>query len=333
MFPDLLVFLARTLIFPGLLFLSGLVLFCDWFERKFVARMQNRMGPSYTGPWGILQPLADYVKLFSKEDIVPRQADRVFFTVAPVLALSLLAFTSFFLPFDGAYVLSDSAFEGDLIFVLVLVTAGSFTMFLSGWASGNPYSSIGATRILTQLLGYDIPLVALAACPAFLARSLSISKISASQHVPYALLIPWAFLLFIVVLLAELEKDPFDIPQAETELVAGYETEFSGRRLAILRLARGFQLVFGAALTTSLFLGGPQGPVIFGPASLWQTFWFIAKMLLMLVVFEYVGAIAARLRIDQLVRANWTRLVQLSVLSLVATVASAPLLQLITGVV
>ncbi|MDH5363104.1 MAG: NADH-quinone oxidoreductase subunit H, partial [Aigarchaeota archaeon] len=192
---------------------------------------------------------------------------------------------------------------------------------------------IGATRILTQLLGYDIPLVALAACPAFLARSLSISKISASQHLPYALLIPWAFLLFIVVLLAELEKDPFDIPQAETELVAGYETEFSGRRLAILRLARDFQLVFGAALTTSLFLGGPQGPVIFGPASLWQTFWFIAKMLLMLVVFEYVGAIAARLRIDQLVRANWTLLVQLSVLSLVATVASAPLLQLITGVV
>lgn len=332
MFPEL-AFLARTLIFPGLLFLFGLVLFCDWFERKLAAKMQNRMGPSYTGPWGILQPLADYVKLFSKEEIVPKQANRIFFTLAPVLALALFIFTLFFLPIDGAYTVSDSAFEGDLIFVLVLVTAGTFTMFLSGWASGNPYSGIGATRVLTQFLGYDIPLIALAACPAFLARSLCILKISASQHVPYALVIPWAFLLFIVVLQAELEKDPFDIPDAETELVAGYETEFSGRRLALLRLARDFQLLFGAALTTSLFLGGPAGPVIFGPAPLWQTVWFIAKMLLVLVVFEYVAAICARLRIDQLMRANWMRLVQLSILSLAATVASAPLLQLITGAV
>lgn len=330
MFPDLL-FLARTLIFPGLLFLSCLVLFCDWFERKLAAKMQNRMGPSYTGPWGILQPLADYMKLFSKEDVVPIQANRIFFTLAPVLSLSLFAFALFFLPLDGAYVLSDSAFEGDLILVLVLVTLATFTMFLSGWASANPYSGIGATRVLTQLLGYDIPLIALAACPAFVARSLCIWKISASQNVPYALVIPWAFLLFIIVLQAELEKDPFDIPHAETELVAGYETEFSGRRLAFLRLARDFQLLFGAALTTSLFLGGPEGPVIFGPASLWRTVWFIAKMLLVLVVFEYVAAICARLRIDQLMRANWMRLVQLSVLSLAATVAFTPILQLIVG--
>ena len=255
-----LVFLFRTLVFPGFLFLLVLVLFFDWFERKVAARFQNRLGPSYAGPLGILQPIADYIKLFSKEDITPKQTNKALFVAAPILAFSLFVFALFFIPIDGSNVILNTSFEGDLLLVLLLVTLANFAIFLSGWASTNPYSGIGATRVLTQFLGYDIPLILLAVGPAFLAKSLSLVNITASQSIPFAVLMPWTCALFILVLQAELEKDPFDIPHAETEIVGGYETEFSGIKLAFIKLAEDFQFLIGASLVTMLFLGGAHGP-------------------------------------------------------------------------
>jgi NADH-quinone oxidoreductase subunit H len=316
-------FFFRVLVFPGFTFILFFTLFCDWVERKIEARMQNRMGPTFTGPAGVLQPFADFLKLLTKEDIVPRGAKRTIFKWAPILSFSILVFAVSFLPIDGASVIPDSGFAGDLIFVMALVTVANFLLFLSGWASANPYGTIGAARVLTQFLGYDIPLFLLALAPAFLAGTLSIAAIAASQYLPFILLAPWAFVLFIITLQAELEKDPFDIPLAESEVVGGLETEYCGGKLAFLHLTRDVQIVFGAALVVELFLGGPYGPVFFGLPTFWYTLWFVLKLLAVVVISEYLTCLFARLRIDQVVTANWKVLLPLSVLALALTAALA----------
>ncbi|HIE18980.1 TPA: NADH-quinone oxidoreductase subunit H, partial [Candidatus Bathyarchaeota archaeon] len=193
-------FFSRILVFPGFLFLFAFILFCDWFERKIMARMQNRMGPSYTGPFGILQPLADYIKLLIKEDIIPHHARQFLFSLTPIISFSIFMLSIFFFPLDGINVFSNYGFEGDLLFVLALVTFAHFVLFLSGWSSSNPYSGIGAVRIIMQFIGYDIPLIISAMGPAFLAGSLSLAKISSMQIIPFALLTPWTFILFLIAL-------------------------------------------------------------------------------------------------------------------------------------
>jgi len=315
--------LFRVLVFPGFLFILMLTLFCDWVERKIEARMQNRVGPAVAGPAGILQPLADFIKLLTKEDIVPRNAKSKIFKVAPIVAFSMLVFAMSFLPVDGNSAIPNSSFSGDLVFVLALVTVANFLLFLSGWASANPYGSIGAARVLTQFLGYDIPLFMFALAPAFLAGSLNIGEIASGQYLPFFVLAPWAFVLFIITLQAELEKDPFDIPHAESEVVGGLETEYCGGRLAYLHLTRDVQIVFGASLVVVLFLGGPYGPVFFGPPEIWYTLWFVLKLLAVVVISEYITCLFARLRIDQVVTANWRLLTPLSVISLILTAVLA----------
>jgi NADH-quinone oxidoreductase subunit H len=316
-------FFFRILIFPGFTFLFFFTMFCDWIERKIEARMQNRMGPTFTGPSGILQPFADVVKLLTKEDIVPSGAKKTVFKLAPILSFSIIIFALSFLPIDGAAIIPNSSFSGDLIFIMALITLANFFLFLSGWASANPYGDIGATRVLTQFLGYDIPLILLALAPAFLAGSLTISAIASSQYLPFIVLAPWAFVLFVITLQAELEKDPFDIPHAESEVVGGLETEFCGGKLAFLRLTRDTQIVFGAALVVELFLGGPYGPVFFGPNEFWYFLWFVLKLLGVVVITEYVTCLFARLRIDQVLTTNWKVLLPLSLLSLTLTIAVA----------
>jgi len=316
-------FIFRVLVFPGFTFILFFTMFCDWVERKIEARIQNRVGPKFTGPAGILQPFADFVKLLTKEDIVPRDAKKTVFRVAPILSFAILVFALSFLPIDGASIIPNSSFAGDLIFVMALVTVANFLLFLSGWASASPYGAIGAARVLTQFLGYDIPLFLLALAPAFLAKNLSISAIAANQYLPFVLLAPWAFVLFIVALQAELEKDPFDIPHAESEVVGGLETEYCGGKLAFLHLTRDVQIVFGAALVVELFLGGPYGPVFFGLPAFWYTLWFVLKLLVVVVISEYLTCLFARLRIDQVVTANWKVVLPLSLLSLTLTVAMA----------
>jgi NADH-quinone oxidoreductase subunit H len=318
-----LLFIFRVLVFPGFTFILLFTLFCDWVERKIEARMQNRVGPAVAGPAGILQPLADFMKLLTKEDIVPNNAKRFVFRLAPIMSFSILVFAVSLLPIDGTSAIPEASFPGDLIFIMGLVTVANFLLFLSGWASSNPYGSIGAARVLTQFLGYDIPLFLLALAPAFLAGTLSIAAIAASQFLPYIILAPWACVLFIITLQAELEKDPFDIPHAESEVVGGLETEYCGGKLAFLHLTRDVQIVFGAALVVELFLGGPYGPVFFGLPAFWYTLWFILKLIAVVIVSEYLTCLFARLRIDQVVTANWKFLLPLSILALALTAALA----------
>jgi NADH-quinone oxidoreductase subunit H len=208
-----------------------------------------------------------------------------------------------------------------LIVILAFVTIANFLLFLSGWASCNPYGTIGSARVLTQFLGYDIPLFLIALTPAFIAGSLGIFVIASSQSIPYIILAPWAFVLFIIALQAELEKDPFDVPHAESEVVGGLETEYTGGKLAFLHLTRDVQIVFGSALVVELFLGGPYGPVFFGLPAFWYSLWFVIKLLAIVIVTEYVTTLFARLRIDQVLSANWKIVLPAAVLSLMLTVA------------
>jgi len=314
-------FFFRVLVFPGFTFVLFFTLFCDWVERKIEARIQNRVGPSVAGPGGILQPLADFMKLLTKEDIMPLDAKLILFKASPLLSFSVMVFSVSLLPIDGSSAIPGSSFAGDLIFIMALVTIANFLLFLSGWASASPYGSLGAARVLTQFLGYDIPLLMLALGPAFLAGSLSIAGIAASQQLPFIILTPWAFVLFIITLQAELEKDPFDIPHAESEVVGGLETEYCGGKLAFLHLTRDVQIVFGAALVVELFLGGPYGPVFFGAPEVWYTLWFVLKLLAVVVISELLTTLFARLRIDQVVTANWKIMLPLSIVALALTVA------------
>ncbi len=314
-------FIFRLLIFPGFIFIFTLSMLCDWMERKIKARMQNRMGPTYTGPIGILQPMADLIKLLAKEDIVPYGTKSLLYKAAPLISFSIFMLTLLIIPIDGAEIIPGFSFEGDLVLVLAMMVIANFFLFFAGWASSNPLSTIGSARILTQLIGYDIPMFILALTPAFLARSLSISAIANAQKIPFILLMPWSFIIFVITLQAELEKDPFDIPHAETEIVAGYETEYTGRRLAFLKMSKDLQMLLGAALITELFLGGANGPLItVGFSSLWKTLWFTLKVLLIVVLMVYLTCVFARLRIDQVVVFNWKTLLPLSLISLVASV-------------
>jgi NADH-quinone oxidoreductase subunit H len=171
-------------------------------------------------------------------------------------------------------------------------------------------------------LGYDIPLYILALSPAFLAGTLSIFGIVQGQSViPYLLVVPWAFVLFIIVMQAELEKDPFDVPHSESEVVGGLETEYTGAKLAFIHLTRDVQVVFGAALIVTLFLGGPSGPVFFGFPAFWYSLWFILKVLVIVIISEYLTTIFARLRIDQVLNLNWKIMLPAAILSLLATLA------------
>jgi NADH-quinone oxidoreductase subunit H len=316
--------IARILIFPGFTFILLLTLFCDWLERKIEARIQNRVGPLVAGPIGLFQPLADFIKLLTKEEIEPRDAKKTIFKFAPLVAFTIMVFAMCFLPVDGGSVISAGGFNGDLIVILTFSTIASFLLFLSGWASSNPYGTISSARVLTQFLGYDIPLFIIALTPAFIAGSLSIFAIAgyqATKAVPFIIMAPWAFVLFLITMQAELEKDPFDVPDAESELVGGLETEFTGAKLAFLHLTRDVQIVFGAALIVELFLGGPYGPVIGGLPAFWYSLWFVLKLLAVVIVTEYVTTLFARLRIDQVLSANWKIILPAAILSLMLTVA------------
>ncbi|MGE5555998.1 MAG: complex I subunit 1/NuoH family protein [Methanocella sp.] len=310
----------RVLVFPGFTFILFLTLFCDWVERKLEARIQNRVGPMVAGPAGILQPLADFIKLLTKEDIEPRDTKKLVFRIAPLAAFSVMVLALCFIPIDGASVLSTGGFNGDLIIILIFATVANFLLFLAGWASANPYGTIGSARVLTQFLGYDIPLFLLALTPAFIVGSLSIFEI-ASFAWPAIILAPWAFVLFIITMQAELERDPFDVPHSESEVVGGLETEYTGAKLAFLHLTRDVQVVFGSALVVTLFLGGSNGPVFFGLDWFWHTLWFVLKLLVVVVISEYITTVVARLRIDQVLTGNWKILLPAAILTLMATVA------------
>jgi len=303
---------AEILVFPGLIFLLILAFFYEWIDRKFFARVQNRIGPMMAGPAGLFQPLADFLKLVSKEDIVPAACEKMLFDATPIFYFALPLTALFLVPIATQTALV--AFEGDLIFMMFIFTLIVITVFLAGWSSMSRFSIIGAVRSALQMLSYEIPLALAMIGPAIAAGSLSISTIAQwqSNHASWGLwLQPIGFGTVIVCMLAELEFVPFDIPEAETEIVAGWRTEFSGRKLALFKLGRDLELVLASALITSLFLGGAQQVGAIPPIVM-----FLAKTIPVILLFSFLRSIFARLRIDQMTSGMWKYLLPIAILQL-----------------
>jgi len=289
--------LFYLLIFPGFLFLVFYGLMLEWIDRKLIAKFQNRMGP----PW--FQPLADFIKLFVKEDTVPAKADRLMFALAPVVALAAVLTTIAFIP---VIVPALYSFPGDVVIVAYLLMVPTFALFLGGWYSVSYFASIGAMRAVLLLFSYEVPLLMSLLGPAILAGSWSIEGIIAFQasHPWIILYQPIGFIVCLIAVVGKLERVPFDIPEAETEIVEGPLCEYSGKKLALYRLMFDIEAVIGAALISIFYLGG-----FYGGNILWTALSFIIKTLIILFLISLVKAVLGRIRIDQMIGFCWKYLV------------------------
>ena len=283
-----------------------------WFERKFAGRMQSRVGPNIVGPFGLLQPVADVLKLLQKEDIIPERADRALFNLAPLLAAIGAIGAAAVVPFSADVIGADLD-----VGVLYLLAIGAITVlpvFAAGWASNNKFALLGGMRAIAQSVSYEVPLVLAAMVPVILSGSMRVSAVVAYQAEhqwlviwPFFLGIP-AFVLFMLAMLAESNRIPFDIPEAESELVAGVTTEYTGMKFALFYVAEYVHTLVASAVASALFLGGWDGP--FSPG----LHWMVGKTLLLFAGIYWVRWSLLRFRSDQLMRLCWRYLVPAGVL-------------------
>lgn len=280
--------LINLLLFPGGLFVIFLGLAYSWLDRKALARLQNRVGPRW------FQPLADTVKLLAKEEVVPDGVTPFFYVTLPLLALAGALTAALYVPLAG--LLPSHSFAGDLIVTVYLMSLLTLCLGLAGANTRSRFSLLAATRAFTQLFAYEAPFLLALLGPAIVARSWQISEVAAfAADRPWILLLqPLGFVVAILGLMGKLEMPPFDAPEAETELVAGPLTEYSGRGLALFHLAKKVELVIGLTLVAAFYLGGLTSPLDF----LWKT----GALLLVVIGLQ---ALLARLRIDQTVGLWW----------------------------
>jgi len=317
------------------LFLLLTTMFMIWAERRVIGRMQNRPGPNRAGPFGLLQPIADALKLPLKEDIIPLGADKLVFVVAPVLSAAC-AFVGFAIIPVGPIVsifhhrtpLQLADLPVAVLLVLAMSSIGVYGIVLAGWAAGSPYSLLGALRSAAQVISYEIAM-ALAFVAVFLyAGSLSTTAIvTAQQHEWYAWLLPVSFVIYLFTMVGETNRLPFDLPEGEGELVAGYHTEYSSMKFAMFYLAEYINMTTVAALATTLFLGGWRAPwpltVWSGVNSgWWPVLWFVIKVYIFLFCYIWLRGTLPRVRYDQLMAIGWKVLIPLSIvwILLIATV-------------
>ena len=306
------------LVYPGLLFLFVYSTFAEWFDRKLYARFQNRMGPTHTGLFGLLQPIADFVKLMAKEDIVPDRADKNLFNALPIVGIAVVCTAMMLLPvwnFDPA-VPSVTSFSGDIIVLLYILSLPTLIFFLAAWSSTSFFSTIGGARVLTMLFGYEVPLFLSVLSPALMAGSWRLAEIARFFQERPLLILPnlIGFGVALVCLQAKLERTPFDIPHAETEIVGGTLTEYSGKKLALFRLMTDVEMVAGSGLIAAVFLGGFPGGVWLGLVN------FILKTLFVISLLSLMRAVTGRIRIDQVVSFAWRYLAPLAVLQLLIVI-------------
>lgn len=314
---------VEILVFPGLTFFVWLAFVFDWLDRKTAARMQGRVGPLVAGPHGILQPVADFFKLTTKEEIVPEYSDKLVFEWGPPLFFAAPAVGTIFIPVVSLSAIISNPY--DLLFILFVLAFSTLMAAMLGYASAGRYSTIAIGRLVVQYTGFEVPLIISIVTPAILAKSLSIEGIVAAQSSYWFVFIaPISFAVFVIAALAELEKAPFDIPSAKTEIVAGWMTEFSGRALAYVKLTKNLSYVFLSALGASLFLGGSNGPVL-THIQIFQDLLFSSYFLVKLFAVGFlifaIRTALARIRIEQATRVFWTILTPLSLLQLGIVIA------------
>jgi NADH-quinone oxidoreductase subunit H len=286
--------LFHILIFPGLFFLFVFGFIAEYVDRKLYARFQNRIGP----PW--FQPVADFIKLVGKEEIVPEEADVTVFKFMPLFALTACITAILYIPIWGERAVFS--FNGDIIVVLYLLTIPTFTYFLGGWYSRSVYSMIGAVRGLTQLFAYEVPLFLCILASALLADTWSLSEMVTfyNHHLGYWFCNILGFAVALISLLGKLERVPFDIPEAETEIVAGSFTEYGGRLLALIRMSFNIEMVVGASLLAAVFL--PFG-LNLHPAAIFLL--YLIQVFLIIALISFLRTLFARLRLDQMINLCW----------------------------
>jgi NADH-quinone oxidoreductase subunit H len=294
-----------------LVFVLGSVMGFIWFERRAMAIMQARLGPNRAGPFGIFQPVADALKVLLKEDIVPTTGDKIVHWLAPVVAFVPVVMIFAVVPFQGGAILAD--LNIGILYIVAISSVATVGVFMAGWASNNKYSLIGAMRQVASVVSYEIPVVLSIVGVILLAGSLSMQQIVAAQDIPFILLQPLGFLLFFTGALAEINRAPFDLMEADSEIVAGFHIEYSGMKFALFYLVEYAEALAISAIVTTLFLSGWRGPVL--PPWLW----FLVKVGIVFFVIVWIRTTVPRIRIDQLMALAWKFLFPLALINLLIT--------------
>ena len=296
--------------------LSVVVLSLTWLERKLLGRLQRRLGPTRTGPMGLMQPVADALKLILKEDIIPTSSEKAIFWVAPVLVVVPAFMIWVTIPGAEDLVLKNLGDLG-LFYIIAFSVVGILGLVLAGWGSANKYGTLGGLRAAAQLISYEIPVIMVVIAVGMLAQSLNMVEIVEKQSsYPYVLVFPLGLVIFFIAGLAEVGRTPFDIYFAESEIVGGPFVEYSGAHWSVFFLAEYINTFAVAALTVLLFLGGWSGPLLSGN---WDIIWFLAKVYLVILVIFWIRGTFPRLRIDQLMAFAWKVMVPLSFYAIVIT--------------
>ena len=295
--------------------LSVVVLSLTWLERKALGRLQRRLGPTRTGPMGLLQPIADAVKLILKEDIIPSSSDRAIFWAAPLIVI-VSAFM-IWVTIPGAQTAVLKNLDLGLLYITAFAVIGILGLVLAGWGSANKYGTLGGLRAAAQLISYEIPIIMVIIAMAMLAESLDVREVVAQQgDYPYLIIQPLGLVIFFIAGLAEVGRTPFDIYFAESEIVGGPFVEYSGAHWSVFFLAEYINTFAVAALVTLLFLGGWSGPWLSGT---WGIVWFLLKAYAVVMAIFWVRGTYPRLRIDQLMAFAWKVMVPLSFYTVVIT--------------
>ncbi len=297
----------------------GMVTYVTLLERKFAARMQSRIGPYRVGPHGLLQPIADALKLMMKEDIVPAAADRWVYNLAPIAFLVPCVLIFATIPFAPRLGLAD--LNIGVLFFLAVSSLEIVGLFMGGWGSNNKYALLSAMRAVNQIISYDLPYVFAALVPVVLAGSLQMSAIVAAQRglwfVAYPVIGQLGFAAFLIATLAAENRVPFDILEAESELVAGFRVEYSGMKFAIIQLGEYAHMIASSFLGALLFLGGWLGPG--SDVAAVGVLWFVLKALFVFLVVTWVRWSFVRIRVDQILAVSWKLLLPASVALLLVT--------------
>lgn len=299
-------------------------------ERKLLGYFQLRVGPNRTGPWGLAQPIADAVKLVLKEDIIPEEADRTTYIVAPIISLFVALAALAVIPLGPPIELFGQTVELSIVnpnaavlVFLATTSMGVYGLTLAGWGSQSKYSLLGALRSTAQMISYELSLGMSLIGVIILAGSLNLYDIVAAQeNVWFALLNPIGFIIFFISVVAETNRPPFDLPEAETELAAGYHIEYSGIRFSMFYIAEYVNMITMCSLVTLLYLGGWHGPS-FIPAP--PTVWFALKVAFLIFIFIWMRASLPRLRYDRLMTFGWKVMLPLAVLNLIVTAVAVAL--------
>ncbi len=282
-----------------------------YFERRGIGRFQVRQGPNRTGPMGMLQPVADAIKVLIKEDIIPARGDKIIFWLAPLVTFVPVLMIFAVVPFrSGAPALLADLNIG-ILYVVAVSSIVSVGVFMAGWSSNNKYSLLGAMRDVAQLVSYEIPLALSIMGVVLITGSLSLTDIVEAQSIPLVFLQPLGFFIFFIAVLAEVNRTPFDLLEADSEIVAGFNIEYSGMKFALFYLAEYCETVVLSAIAVTLFFGGWKGPVL--PPFLW----FVIKIFAVFFVIIWIRSTIPRFRIDQVMGFAWKFLLPLALINLV----------------